>query len=452
MLYTNLHGEIMRRKKNKKDTKTHLFEVKHYEQIRKFIKALLFSPSMNQESMQEAGIITSRKNFYERLKTITFYIKDKVSEYTINRKKYKTILNDLYIYPANYFADTYMYASYKEEDLFYYIIYMQIINQLSSYDCDDFSYNDIKALFPDNLKDIITIKRSILHELEKLGIIEKRKRITSKVLYYRLTADILSFKKNNFLDNLQNMVIFFYNHHYFSAPGYFLSKTINQYKLIDGCKDAVCHYNPADDIFRYRYVPKHNTVDNNILWTILEAVKNKKLIRYEYLTQDNSKEQYSMLPIKVVIENEYGKQYCYGYDTNNHQYFLSRIDMMTNLKITDISYDNAEIYKQFDKEFSSKWMVANNTGSYHIRIYFHFPAEKYKILKRQLENTKRFGIITENSDGSITFDITISNYKEIIPWVNSFGEYAVVDKNICPALYEEIKEHNNKLREMYGLI
>ena len=97
-------------------------------------------------------------------------------------------------------------------------------------------------------------------------------------------------------------------------------------------------------------------------------------------------------------------------------------------------------------------MIADNTGSYHIRIYFQFPAEKYKILKRQLENTMRFGTIIENSDGRITFNITISNYKEIIPWVNSFGEYAIVDKNICPALYEEIKQHNNKLREMYGLI
>ena len=285
---------------------------------------------------------------------------------------------------------------------------MQIINQLYY---DDFSYNYIEASFPDHLRDVLKIKRDILYALEKLGIIERINKRTSRVQNYRLSTDILNYKKNDFLDNLQNMVIFFYNHHYLSVPGYFLSKTINQYKILNGCKDAVCHYNPNDDIFRYRYVPKHNTIDNNILWNILEAVKNKNIIKYTYITQDNSEAEYSMLPIKIV-----------------------------------------DLYKQFDKDFSDKWMTADNTGRYHIRIYFHFPAEKYKILKRYLENTMRFGKITENADMSITFDITTSNYKEIIPWVNSFGEYAIVDKNICHELYEDIKQHNNKLREMYGLI
>lgn len=442
----------MNKKRANKDTKTHLFEVKNYEQIRKFIKALLFSPSMNQESMQETGVIASRRTFFDRLRNITFYMEDNVYEYKINRTKYKNILNDLYICPANYFADTYMYASYNEEDLFYYIIYMQIINQLSYYGCDDFSYNDIKALFPDKLKDILTIKRSILHEFEKLGFIEKRKKITSKALYYRLSADILNFNKNNFLDNLQDMVIFFYNHHYLSVPGYYLSKTINQYKILNSNTKSKTHYQPENNIFVYRYVPKYNTLDNNILWDILQAVKNKYKISYTYTMQNGAVMEYQLIPIKIVIEYEYGKQYCYGYDETTDKYFLSRIDMMDNLKILEEKYENEAIYLNFDKDFIHKWMIADNTGSYNIRIYFHFPAEKYKILKRQLENTMRFGIITENSDGSITFDITISNYKEIIPWVNSFGEYAIVDKNICPALYEEIKQHNDKLREMYGLI
>ena len=129
----------MSNKRKIKNTKIHLYEVMHYENIRSFIKALLFSPSMNKQSMQEAGIITSQRTFYDRLQNITFYMEDNVYEYKINRTKYKNILNDLYMCPANYFADTYMYASYNEEDLFYYIIYMQIIDKMlvnSKNDCE----------------------------------------------------------------------------------------------------------------------------------------------------------------------------------------------------------------------------------------------------------------------------------------------------------------------------
>lgn len=447
----------MNKKRANKDTKTHLFEIKNYEQIRKFIKALLFSPSMNQESMQETGVIASRRTFYDRLQNITFYMENNVYEYKINRTKYKNILNDLYICPANYFADTYMYASYNEEDLFYYITYMHIIDKMlqeSGYTDITFCYNDMLYYWPKSLKNIIKPKRSKFLELEKLGIIEYHNKKLEKDnnQYFKLSYDILSYNKNNFLDNLQDMVIFFYNHHYFSVPGYYLSKTINQYKILNSNTKNKSHYQPKNNIFVYRYVPKYNTLDNNILWDILQAVKNKYKISYTYTMQNGAVMEYQLIPIKFVIEYEYGKQYCYGYDETSGKYFLSRIDMMDNLKILEEKYENEAIYSNFDKDFIHKWMIADNTGSYNIRIYFHFPAKKYKILKRQLENTMRFGIITENSDGSITFDITISNYKEIIPWVNSFGEYAIVDKNICPALYEEIKQHNDKLREMYGLI
>lgn len=446
----------MSNKRKIKNTKIHLYEVMHYENIRSFIKALLFSPSMNKQSMQEAGIITSQRTFYDRLQNITFYMEDNIYEYKINRTKYKNILNDLYMCPANYFADTYMYASYNEEDLFYYIIYMQIIDKMlqeSGYADTIFCFNDILYYWPKSLNTKIKPKRDKFLELEKIGIIEYvHKSDRYNKLHYKLSDDILNYSENNFLDNLLDMVIFFYNHHYLSIPGYYLSKTINQYKILNQNTKNKEHYQPENNLFVYRYVPKYNTLDNNILWDILQAIQNNHKISYTYTMQNGSSIKYNLIPIKIVIEYDYGKQYCYGYDDAAGKYFLSRIDMMDNIEISEEKYENEDIYLNFDKDFINKWAIADNTGSYHIRIYFHFPAEKYKILKRQLENTMRFGKIVENNEGTITFDITISNYKEIIPWVNSFGEYAIVDKNICPELYNDIKLHNDKLREIYGII
>ncbi len=448
----------MNKKRANKNTKTHLFEVKNYENIRKFIKALLFSPSMNKATMQETGIIASRRTFYDRYKNINFYMEDNIYEYKINGTKYQTILNDLYTCPTNYFTDTYIYASYNEEDVFYYIMYMYIIDEIlqdSGYTYNYFCYNNIIYYWSDLCKNTIKPKRDKFLELEKIGIIEYAHNKLEKndnSQYYRLSSDIFKYDDSSFLDNLQNMVIFFYNHHYFSVCGYYLSKTINKYKKLNFNTKDKNHYQPENNIFVYRYVPKYNTLDNNILWNIMLAIKNKYKISYTYTMQNSKTIKCHLVPIKIVIEYEYGKQYCYGYDEKANKYFLSRIDMMANLKIIKEKYNNKEIYLNFDKDFINKWMIADNTGNYNIRIYFKFPAEKKKIIKRNIENTMRFGLLTENTDGSFTFDITISNYKEIIPWVNSFGEYAIVDKNICPELYEDIKQHNNKLKEMYGLI
>ena len=102
--------------------------------------------------------------------------------------------------PTNYFADTYMYASYKEEDLFYYIIYMQIIDKMlqeSGYTDIKFCYNDILYYWPKSLKNIINPKRSKFLELEELGIIEYHNKKLEKDnnQYFKLTHDILSYNK-----------------------------------------------------------------------------------------------------------------------------------------------------------------------------------------------------------------------------------------------------------------
>lgn len=444
----------MNKKRTKKNTKKHLYEIKNYEFIREFIRALLFSPGMNETTMQNDGIINSRRTFYERLKNITFYLnKDKINKiikkYRINDTTYQTILNDLYDFPTNYFTDTYVYSSYKEADLYYYIRFMQKISEYLDNDDSKFVGKDIIEEVSKALK--VKVKKEKFLELEKLGIIEKVNNKDNKYTYYQLTEDIFKHGNSNFLDNLQDMVIFFYNHHFLSIPGYFLSKTIEQYKIFTGKTDINDMCQPENNIFAYRYVPKYNTIDNNILWNILEAIKHKQIIQYSYISQDNTIIKCQMVPIKVVIEYEYGKQYCYGYDHTKNEYFLSRIDMMSNLKITKETYINKEIYLNFDKDFRNRWMVANNEGSYNVKVFFNFPKEKKKVLKRNLENTMRFGAITENGD-QIIFNAAISNYKEIIPWINSFGEYAVVDKDTCPELYEQIKTHNDKLRELYGII
>ena len=433
----------------KKGTSTRLYETFNYKYIRNVIKELLFSPSINKKTIVEKGIIKSESNAHTRFRNINFYTGKKLNIYKVNNEKYNTILNDLYEYPTNYFTDTYMYCSYTVDELFFYIIYLQGILKHTQISHNYFTLKEIHSIISEELNIQLKPNKKIFEELAQSGIIEFSKNKSQ----YKLTDNVLNYTKNNFLENLQDMVNFFYNHHFLAVPGYYLSKTINQYQLLNNKPNTQCHYNPANDnIFAYRYVPKHNTIDNNILWDILEAIKHKQSISYSYTNQDGTISKYSMIPIKVVIENEYGKQYCYGYDTASNQYFLSRIDMMEDLTTTENTCDNKDIYKHFDEDFVNRWIVANNKGSYPIRVYFNFPEKKKKVLKRHLEDNKRFGVISEDSSGLITFDITISDYFEIIPFINSFGEYAIVDKEICPELYEQIKKHNNKLKEIYEII
>lgn len=454
----------------KKKTNIHTNEIKGYDKIRRFIQSLFFMPSANLKNMKNNGIIKSDRSFYDIMQSLNLYMGNKIKNSKTQESKNKKIVNDLYLCPANFFADTYMYATYTVRDMFYYITFMQMIDKLISEDgADSFLYSEfISQIDCDKkYKNIYEDKKykadTRFNDLVKTGIIEYlgeetrgsgRDKYTDK--RYRLSSDVLQYDDgNDFIHNLLDMVIFFYNSHFLPVPGYYLSKTINQYIISEYNESDNIHYVPENQLFLIRGRPIHNTLDNNILWLIFEAIKDKTIIEYSYITQMKTKEKYSMLPLKVVIEYEYGKQYCYGYDVNNNEYYTMRIDMIEDVKKTGKKYNADEkVYKNFDKDFKNRWSVANNIKEEKVKIYFNLTEDETinKQLKRRLEDTKHNGEINYIDKSHAVFETVVSNIYELIPWVNSFGEYAVVDKTVCPLLYDKIKEHNDELMVMYGII
>lgn len=431
----------------KKNTSKHNMEIKNYEIIRDFIRKLFFMPGFNYDSIKASGYNKARSTYYLDMKRIAHYTDNKIQEYQSENNKYNQIINDLYKYPSNFLLETYRFSSYSINDLQYYFMIMQ--NMQKEVTTIDSLIDKIKKYYKINDNCYQSI-RNKLNELVALGYIKVEKKKGQQ--YFSLEDDILEYIfRLDLMDKLDLMVLFFHNFYFLASAGYDLLETIRQYQISENYPDIVNHYKKQNDIFLYRYNPIHHVLDNDIVWKILKALNDKKIIEYSYKNQSNKEMLCKIYPIKIITEYDYGRQYIYGFDINEKKYFSNRIDSIYNLHVTD---ESAYIPENTDKNMQNMWSVSTYESKYNVKIYFDFPKEdiiQYKILKRDLYNTKRFGKITEK-DNLLIFEIQVSGYMELVPWINSFGEYALVDKEVCPELYEKIVEHTNELMVLYGLI
>lgn len=425
----------------KKNNSKHNIEIKNYEIIRDFIRKLFFMPDFNFKSIKELGYEKNKSAYHIDIKRAETYIKNAIKKHG-KKKANRQIINDLYKFPSNFLLDTYRFSSYSINDLQYYFMIMQNIKEGKN--LKDL-ISDIKKYYKidDNCDQII---RNKLKELISIGYIKSEKKGVKE--FFLLEKNILDDFDN--IDDLDLMVLFFHNFYFLSVAGYDLLETIRQYRILNFNDDLDKDYKKQNDIFLYRYNPIHHVLDNDIHWEILKAINEEKIIEYTYINQSNKKITCSVLPKCIITEYDYGRQYLYVYDKNSNKYFSNRIDSIYNVKITNKKESTSENLN----DLKNMWSISTNTNKYDIKIYFDFPREdsiKFNILKRDLYNTKKFGTITEK-DGIFIFEIQLSDYKQLIPWINSFGYYALVDKDICPELYNEISEHTEGLMKLYELI
>ncbi|MCI6475774.1 MAG: WYL domain-containing protein [Mucispirillum sp.] len=454
-------------KKIKKNTKPFQNERKNYESIRDIISSMYLEPSINLDARYTKLSASQR----DMLRRILNYIEPVyINKTTVENTSVTTFVTDMYKCPVNYLADTYRYASYTHDQLLIYLTFMQLISTAGSLDetgegITDFSTpfykKDLCGDVNDRLSNINTTAavENMFDDLVDMGIIEKYKSedntATSKQRYI-VSNDVLNNIDNlGLLNKLLEMVIFFYNIHPVAVPGYMLAHTIYEYLIYSFPKDdQILHYMPSSDIFIYKNKALHNTIYNNITWKILEAIHDKNIINFDYTEQDNKVVKRNIVPEKIIIEYEYNRQYCYGYDPETNIYYTARIDKINNLQIITDSKHIKPANTNFEKDFEHKWMVADSLTCDYVKVIFMLPEDEKlrENLITKINTTKRKGTIKQADNNTIIYETNTTNQLELVPWINGFGRYAMVDKDINPFLYNKLKEHNNELMVKYGLI
>ena len=315
----------------------------------------------------------------------------------------------------NFLADTYRNKSFTALDIMSYFFVQQLLNEIP-----EMTAIEILNGMPTFNEDIVFTKDNLrvkLDDLVEKGYIQTRKE--GRNVFYRLVDDLWKNFKDEELVDLCLYLEFVKNVSPIEMPYYFLEKKLYLYMKLER-KVAVDDLN----VFSFKHNHLFNSLDNDILLEILRSCRTGKELKV-FIDKEN---EVLVVPIKVIHDSTYGRQYLYCFDKNMEKQRIIRIDKIEavncgkSLLKTEIKHADA-----LERNLNECWCTSGiDEGEKEIVIEFRFDEQKEGFILRRIHKEGHGGVIKKKEEGIYEYRLMVRDPNEMIPWIRSFGERAKV--------------------------
>lgn len=274
--------------------------------------------------------------------------------------------------------------------------------------------------------------RKKLKEYVEIGIITTKKQ--GKHLVY-------SRAKDEKLDEIYNVVDFYSE----IAP----CGVIGSFLLDKNVKEK--------DIFYYKHHYIQSAIDSDVLCTLFLAMQTKCAVTIKKAgVKSGEQKTAKVIPLKVRISVQDGRQYLIAYQTQFKCITAYRIDYISSVKIEE--YDERfDVLRKVVCDVESKtWGVSfylkkgKSKRLEHVEFTIKVEKDEDYIVQR-LEREKRIGKVEKVDQNHYRFSANVYDSNELIPWIRTFI-CRIVKLNFSNRVVENrLKQDIKKMYEIYGI-
>jgi len=228
------------------------------------------------------------------------------------------------------------------------------------------------------------------YEAEGLVLTEKQ----GRTVYYRRAADI-QIPDADFLDFFSE-----------TAP----CGVIGSF-LLDREEGAGSHF-----AFKHHYIT--GAMDSEILYMLFQAMGEKRAAEI-----DNHAAKHTIVPLKIFISVQSGRQYLIGYVPEKNRMRSFRTDNIVSVKMGEACGDFDVLRTRLHGMQKHMWGVSMQSTSglrtEHIAFTVHYEADEQHI-HRRLEREKRCGMVEKLDENTSRFSAEVYDASELVPWIRTF--------------------------------
>lgn len=416
--------------KEQKATKpSYIKTIKLYERCRNFIRNITIYSYRSRQDYKEIGI---KERTYDDFKRIILDCIDQgFIEESFNGKEKRIRFNaDMYKSSYNHLVNTYFIKSLPN-NAFYYILILQILSE-----GDSLLINEIEdAIYDKNYDKQLDISTSALYraicELTDSGLLKANK-VKNKI-YYQQADNILDQLTTKELQELYNAVSFFRNASLLSVPGYYLTNTISQYLESQG---ADCH--DKNSFWQYRFCNYSKIVDDEVIYNILQAMENKKVLKISY---GNTIKSTKLVPEALSTDYPYGRTYML---TTEHE--VKKVEKITKIQVISP--------KKVIKPATSQ--KGKKPATRKLDLIFTFKAtddeREVTAIKHRLQNEAAWMHCTELDKEHYRYTATVQDAFALVPWIRTFHKYVSLGSDTDAVVKERLEKDKREALQKYGII
>jgi predicted DNA-binding transcriptional regulator YafY len=422
--------------------------IKHYNIIRTILRDVFLYGCFSREGLEGKSKLSSRKISYE-IRRIQQYVESEfIKTDRDGRNKLLALTYDSIRNTENFLVKTYMTKSFTQSDLILYFNLLMAINSK----VEPCSFREIEEyligeglICYDNISSK-TVDRKLEEMCGSLGILccgtVKRTR------YYNIAEDILEGLDNKEITELITAVALFKNILLPITAGYYLELTLKDYAKYERDMDL-----ELKDAFQYKNLHFHPVIEEEVLWQLLEAIQERRLVRLDYnLPKSSEKENKKefLKPYKIRYDISCGRFYLVSYDKEN-RCVISRLDRIENIEVSKHTYEIDKLKEHYQHDLKHSWSsvplaIGNKPEQIKLEVTINEPKENYIIERIKSEVPE--AVLEKIEEGCYHLNITVNDSLEMVPWIRSYSGYIKVIQG--RALIKRIAEDWKETLENYG--
>ena len=270
--------------------------------------------------------------------------------------------------------------------------------------------------------------RKKLREYAELGLLQTEKR--GRLLYYRLAEDRVD------LASWEDAASFFSE----EAP----LGVIGSY-LLD-------RHENAPERFRYKHHYLLHTLDSQILYDLLLAMKEKRCVdAVSFSIRRDAEREHRVCPLRFYISTQTGREYLLAYHYKFRKPMFLRLDTLRRIR-PGPQEPRYEKYMGYALKFDENlWGVSTGVAYSldHVELTLHVGDGEAYILDR-LEREKRHGRIEKTDEHTYRFVADVYDAGELITWARSFLGRVVRFESSNSFVVSRFYDDVRRMAEMYG--
>ena len=406
--------------------------VGNYDSIRALLRDMFFYGCLTVDDFEEKGVSPS-KYVKDKRKLLGIIRRKHIKSRTIRGKQALHFTSDMFDTAYNFLYDTYMMKSFVENDVKSAIKVLQILSTADS-PLTQSEITDRMAAYDTEVPSAVTMYR-ILTEQVEVGILYADASGHSHI--YGVSEDIFAGLSEQEFMGLMQATDFMRNISYPSTCGNLLFDTLLRYRRSAGITTG----------YSSPFLFKHNhfghVLDDEVLWEVLLAIHSRESLTFEY-----GKGSYScVIPIKVIMDELYGRRYLFAVETVESRARLFRLDKIYS--VTREHHDAADQEKL--EQLYQSLMRHSFTGACAMKNEFLFEVSLL-VQESVLENVRLRlpeASVALVEEGRYLVTTLVNDPIELKPWLRRYTGSVVVQKDDTHDLAEQMEAELKEWVKLY---
>ena len=176
------------------------------------------------------------------------------------------------------------------------------------------------------------------------------------------------------------------------------------------------------DIFTFKHHYINSALDSEIVYSLFSAMHEKREIEIKKITRKGNKRILRIVPLKLFISVQNGRQYLMAYKRRNKRISSYRIDYIFHVKLLEKAEDFDFLRNKLNGMQPFLWGVSTqgkNVRRETVEFTVYFQNDEQHIYDR-LQREKRCGTVEKIDDSHARFYAEVYDTNEMLTWIRSF--------------------------------